>query len=288
MGPATGHFSGRMNPAPPSADGVPPRRVFRIAYSLAGDDESVPRLHQTRDGDAALELMPPLARHGCEFDSALHFYPNLPRPRECFSKLRPSDLLLLTTRPPIEHLLNEVRILRGRQPIPSGNDLEAAIFTAILPFFDVESRLAIEVSAAVAPWLNKVGQDYAALEFTRYSHALISHRGVHGQKHAFGRSVSPRLRHTVGYFIKLQSIPVYGCGLICCFAPGGVENLLFARHVRQARPAWLAPAWQGFAMVRFTVPDAAEDTPLSAAAFDGEIAPEILAEHTFAVPPRGA
>ena len=135
-----------MNPKSPSAGGVPPSRLLRVAYSTGCQEEETPRLHQTRDGDAAFELSVPLARHGVEFASTLHFYPNLQRPAECFSGLLPSDLLLLTTRPPIELWLNDGRITPSRRLIPAGNGLESAIFTALAPFFSVVSRFAIEVS----------------------------------------------------------------------------------------------------------------------------------------------
>lgn len=273
-----------MTPTPP-ASGEPARRVFCIGYSSACEPGETPRLHQTRDGNAALELMSVLLRQGYDYETALHFYPSLQRPADSFTFIAPADLLLLPTRPPIEHWLSGGRIPPAGRLKPSDNALENALFTALAPLFSVISRFNIEVSPTAASWLTDEGKDYAVLDFTRYAHAFITHRARSGDKHAFGKLVSARLRYSAGYFVKLHAIPHFKCGLLCCFAPGGVENLLFARLVRRKFPHWLEPAWQGFSLVRFKVPTAAEDTPLTVANFDDEISWEVLGEHPFDTPP---
>lgn len=279
-----------MHPLPTDASFLAmPRRIFCVGYSNAyGPTNKVPKLHQTRDGTAAMELMAVLAHHGYDYETTLHFYPDLARPADNFSVLRPDDLLLLPTRPPIELWLSNGKIPPGRRLMPGRNDLEKAIFTAIAPFFTVVSRFNMQLSAAVAAWLKDNHQDHAVLDFTDYSHAFITYLSCVDEPHGFGHKVDPRLRLTAGYFIKLRAIPNFGCGLICSFGISGVENLLFARQVRRCHPQWLAPDWQGFGMLRFTVPIAAEDTPLSAANFDDEIVGELLAEHPFDLPPPRA
>lgn len=244
----------------------------------------MPRLHHTRDGNAALELTAALADHGYRYETALHFYPDLARPADSFARLQAGDLLLLTTRPPIEHWLNADLITRLGQLKPGGNDLETEIFTAIAPFFRFVSRRNVELSPTAAAWLHPDWQAYAVVDFTSRTHALVTYVTPSGAPHVAGHPVAQKKRFTVGYFIKLHAIPKFRCGLLCCFAVSGVENLLFARLVRRRFPHWLAPGWQGFGMARFTVPLAAEDTPLSSADFDDEIAADVLAEHELAAP----
>ena len=91
--------------------------------------------------------------------------------------------------------------------------------------------------------------DMATLTFSKKSHALIDGKGSCGVDHAYTIAVSSRLRQTAGYFLHVKKIPRFPCGLICCFAPGGVENLLFARLVRRKHSQWLERPV--FASVRF-------------------------------------
>jgi hypothetical protein len=267
---------------------MPQPRVLQVAYSTPSDGDEIPRLHHMRDGAATLELMAALAGHGYAYETSLHFYPNTPRRQEKFTFLRPDDLLLLTTRPPLEMRLHHGAIPFVRGLKHSRNGLEIAIFEALAPFFTFVGRNAIELSPHAAGWLKAGAEPYGVLEFTRNNHALIEQHGVCGMNLAYLIHVNHRLRNSAGYFIKLRKIRRYPCGLVCSFAPGGVENLLFARLVRRRHAHWLAPDWQGFGFIRFFVPAAAEDAPLSVAALDDQIVETVLAEHEFESPPPAA
>jgi hypothetical protein len=277
-----------MSPKPLAARTPLPPRVYQVAYSTATDGDETPRLHHMRDGHAALELMATLAEHGYAYETALHFYPNTPRRQEKFTFLQPDDLLLLTTRPPLE-----MRLQHGAAPFVRGlkhsrNGLEIAIFEALAPFFTFVGRNAIELSPRAAAWLEGDAESFGELLFTRNNHALIEKHGVCGTNLAYLTQVNHQFRNSAGYFIKLRKIRRYPCGLVCCFAPGGVEDLLFARLVRRHHTPWLAPDWQGFGFIRFYVPAGAEDAPLSVASLDDQIVETVLAEHEFDSPPPAA
>ena len=275
-----------MKPRLPVSASATAFRIYHVAYSAACDADETPRLHHTRDAGAAAELNAALAPHGGSYETALNFYPATPRPEEKFSFLRASDMLVLPTRPPLEYRLGDgvVPFTKGHRH--SQNLLEVSIFEAVAPFFDLLGRPGIELSQLSAGWLKKEDADYSALEFTKNSHALISRHGRYGLPASYQTTVNPtKARHTAGYFIKLRQLPRFPCGLVCCFAPGGVENLLFARLVRRCHAAWLAPRWQGFCVVRFNVPAAAEEMPLTATAFDSQIVETVLIEQTFEMPP---
>lgn len=265
-----------MAPTPPSAAAVPPRRVYQVAYSTASDE--TPRLHHMRDGAATAELMAALVPLGYTYETALNFYPELPLPAEKFSFLgsTPGTLLVLTTRPPLEgKSAGRATFAKGLKH--SQNALEEAIFSALEPFFVLTGRYAVDLTREASRWLKPDAQDMAVLTFSKKSHALIDGKGPYGIDHAWTTAVKSQWRQTAGYFVHVDKIPNFPCGLICCFAPGGVENLLFARLVRKRHSAWLKRPV--FAFARFNLPHAAEDTPLCAEFLDDQITEDVLAEH---------
>jgi hypothetical protein len=88
---------------------MPPgtRRWFRFSYHLQGRSTRDSLPHQLRDGDAALLLHDTLCKRGFAYAGPIINYPVLGRPlAEAVpvddSFLQPDDLLVITTRPPLD------------------------------------------------------------------------------------------------------------------------------------------------------------------------------------------
>jgi hypothetical protein len=126
------------------------KRFFRFSYLTGqrGDRRIYP--HQLRDGDACIELTPILMSLGYEYGGGLlNYEPGTPDlSKELRNSLGPSDLLVLTTRPP----LDDKPYKDKKKVIPSRYWFEReVIFGALKPaFFTFCSRLEVDVSENVS------------------------------------------------------------------------------------------------------------------------------------------
>lgn len=123
------------------------RRWFRFAYLVPGrrDRELLP--HQTRDAEASLFLQPVLCARGFRYAGPILNYPASRHghnsggaTEETF--LRPNDLLVLTTRPPLDDSTDGVRHRVHR----SRTALEDRLFACIRRHLSHCSRMRVTVS----------------------------------------------------------------------------------------------------------------------------------------------
>jgi hypothetical protein len=233
-------------------------RFFRAAYSNPNGDQKRPRLHQIRDGAAFCELSASLVKAGFEYATVVHFYPGHRVGPSAFNFIRSGDLVVLTTRPPIDDYLGDARnhhADRDRRLIQrSGHQLEEAIFSSLKPScFSWVSRYCVELSPEMAGGLPEERRNMANLEFHKYGNGRIQQSSFLGGPHAHYRRVPKPRQHAVGYFAHLPKIKGFPCGLILSFSMGGYENLLWNRIVRLKFKEWLTKPV--FAVVELELPE---------------------------------
>ena len=78
----------------------PVGRTFRLTYSNGRPDDDA-KLFRCRDAMAFCELNAELSRVGYDYATTIYLYPDDDRPLSDFPALQASDLLVLTTRPPL-------------------------------------------------------------------------------------------------------------------------------------------------------------------------------------------
>jgi hypothetical protein len=123
------------------------RRWFRFAYLVQGRDDRELLPHQTRDAEASLFLQPVLCARGFRYAGPILNYPagrgdwdTLAATDDSF--LRPDDLLVLTTRPPLDDLADGVRHRVHR----SCTTLEEKLFDCFRRHLPHCSRARVKVS----------------------------------------------------------------------------------------------------------------------------------------------
>jgi hypothetical protein len=141
--------------------------------------------------------------------------------RESQPDLRPSDLILLPTRPPLDDDINEGSkrlILRSEQPLEK--DVLRCL-RAVLQKCDRETiRLADSVRLVENSWLHEV-------HFYQSKGGNVRYYDVNGRRQ------SPANRNiTVGYVISVPHIQPSMPRLLAAFGAGGTETLLFSFLLR--------------------------------------------------------
>jgi hypothetical protein len=122
------------------------RRWIRFAYPGGRLDRDM-YPHHARDAEAALALQPALCARGYQYGGAIYNYPAKQPPGKDLievddSFLKPSDLLVMTTRPPLDDLADGVR----RRIPRSYTTLEAKVFTGVRRHLARCSRARVTVS----------------------------------------------------------------------------------------------------------------------------------------------
>jgi hypothetical protein len=129
---------------------MPKRRFFRFSYytpeTKAGRGL---RLHQLRDGDAFIELAAVLHEYGHEYGKLILNFPApsaAPTTPVDTSFLTASDLLVLTTRPPLHDAVRHLK-----HPIRrSHTSLEDCVLTAFAAYFEVCARDQVKLAGPLA------------------------------------------------------------------------------------------------------------------------------------------
>jgi hypothetical protein len=225
-----------------------PPRYFRAAYSNVTSHGKSHTLHQVRDGMAFCELGAAIAARGYVFGTTLHLYASDPRPLADLPAFRPSDLLVLTTRPPLNDLqpkkegtveaapgVKRTRRKGTRKPLPrNGGDLERIFLTELGRYFAHCQRTIVTLSPHAAGLLKPGDAIYKDIGLYLYMRDDI-------QWYRLGPGVRETAEPpptTVGFFIRLPSLPGVGCDMIVSFGMSGFTNLAWNRIVRVRYPEW--------------------------------------------------
>ena len=244
-------------------------RYHRFAYSAAMREGEEPQPFKIRDGAAFSEVTAPLVELGYRYGQLIYNPPFHPQKSvrlgpEYFRFIKPKDLVVLATRPPIDDSTYGDK----KRLSQSCTHLEQQIFTECQKYFAICARSHIQLSETV-------GADFerADLIFRQHKGArLKSYRkllGKHRTKIPKGTDLS------IGFFLHSKTIPEYGCGLVVSFGMGGWETLVWNRIVRTRFSNWLRKPI--FVVAEMTI----GKFPLKSATLDfvDKIKPNILLEH---------
>jgi hypothetical protein len=226
------------------------RRFFRLTYSNTGPEDE-PKLFQGRDGIAFNEVGAALIAHGYEYGTTIHFYPDDERRLTEFPPLRDTDLMVLTTRPPLtdrEAFLPPKKIIRN-----SKNDLEKLIFKQLFRYFAHCTRKQLKLTPDAQACLLADARKWQSLEFFEVSGVTHPYAEAHIQKHV-ASAQKPEGEHpsTVVFLVRVNSLPGVeetpglACGLLACFGMDGYSTLIWNRIVRLRYPELLTKP--GFVM----------------------------------------
>ena len=118
----------------------------RFAYSMPLRGKEEPQPFKIRDGAAFSEVTAPLAKLGYEYGEMLWNPPYRPRKykkvgKENYQYIKPSDLVVLTTRPPLSDKTHGDK----KKMLRSCTHLEDQVFKACRKYFKVCARPHVEI-----------------------------------------------------------------------------------------------------------------------------------------------
>ncbi len=226
------------------------RRCFRLTYSNTGPEDE-PKLFQGRDGIAYNEIGAALTAQGYEYGTTIHFYPDDRRALKEYPSLRDTDLLVLTTRPPLtdrEAFIPPRKIIRN-----SKNDLEKLIFKQLFRYFQHCTRTQLKLAPDAKACLVQDAPKWASLEFFEVSSVAHPYAEAHIRRHTeSGQKPEGTYPSTVAFIVHVRSLPGVDetpglpCGLLACFGMDGYSTLIWNRIVRVEYPHLLTQP--GFVM----------------------------------------
>lgn len=215
----------------PSAGG----RVFRLTYSNSRPDDD-PKLFQCRDAMAFCELGAVLAKSGYEYESAIYLYPDDERGLAEFPAFQPSDMLVLTTRPPLHDRVGIIpphrKVIRGAK-----TELEVVLFELLSQYFEYCTRKHVQLTRHGVGCLRvEQPEKWAHVELYEYSGAeiLMHYVGPEPVKPASER------HSTIAFFLRANRLPKINCDFVASFGMDGYGTLIWNRIIRRRYPEWLA------------------------------------------------
>lgn len=245
------------------------RHYHRFAYSAAMREGEEPQPFKIRDGAAFSEIAAPLVDRGYRFGQLIYNPPFHPqkRPRlgrEYFSFIKPDDLIVLATRPPInDHTHGD-----KKRMVKSCTHLEDQIFAVCQQYFGICARSHIQLTESVGANFERadlVFQVYKGARLKSYRLLTESRR----TRIPLGTDLS------IGFFLHTKAIPEYGCSLVVSFGMGGWETLVWNRIIRTRFSEWLSKPM--FVVAEMTI----GKFPTKSATLDfvDKITPKILLKH---------
>ena len=198
------------------------RRFYRFSYFAPIQKGRNLRLHELRDGDAALQVASVLHDLGYQYGGLLlnrQGDPNSPViVNDSF--LQSGDLLLLTTRPPMHDAEDQRRAPRQR----SYTSLEQKIFNCLEYYFAHCSGIEVNLAPSVSSRLPKELAKKQAIVFKEYGRAVcISRRGHESREQGLT---------TIMYMTYTRETWPSGPGLLTLFGMGGPETLVWSHLLR--------------------------------------------------------
>ena len=208
-------------------------QYHRFAYSMPLRSGEEPNISKIRDGAAFGEITAPLRNLGYEYGHIIFNPPGNHRKRSelgenVFRFIKPEDLIVLTTRPPLDDSRHGDKRLVRR----SGTHLEEQIFAECRTFLAVCARTHVQLTRMVG-----ANFDQGDLVFHSYKSARLKY--FKGLEEFRPRMVPKESDIAIGFFLRTKAIPEYGCGLLASFGMGGRETLIWNRIVRTRFPDWV-------------------------------------------------
>jgi hypothetical protein len=233
------------------------RRFYRYAYSLRGDVTGSPALHKLRDGDAFIELMPVLSSLGAVCGGTLL---NLPGEDQddtsgrFLGSLGPSDLIVVTTRPPLHDRSEEIR----RALIPTGAVLETAIHQALRCCFKFCNRSKIHLVRSLGEQLKSEYADREQITFRVYKKkppmgANAAYQYL--QADYEGNPHRPKFAPRTAVFLIRTALWKNGPTVLNAFGMSGNQGLIWAHLLKTRHPEFLTGCGPLFYMGEVTLQD---------------------------------
>ena len=211
------------------------RRYWRITYSNARPDDD-PKLFKDRDAMAFCELAAGLPQMGYDYATTIHLYPDDERKLTEFPPFGRSDVLVLTTRPPLH---DKVGIIPSHRKVIHGakTELEDVLFTELSKYVAYCTRKHVELSNYGAGCVK-------VAEPERWKHIeLYEYSGAEILRHYVGPEPGKRVenhRSTIAFFLRANGIPGINCDFVASFGMDGNGTLIWNRLIRTRYPHWLA------------------------------------------------
>jgi len=209
------------------------RRVVRFCYPSNESHGRNRYSHQLRDGDAVIELMPALESLGCEYEGVFINWPCPPTEDKSLSdfdilNLNESDILLLTTRPPIDDRVHDLRPLRK-----SGTALEMEIFKVLEQrCFKCCSRKEVSLRESVGRRLSTEYRNRSVIAF-EVKGQDAGYRGVYGGERQ--QRYEPWTEQMSAGYIVHVPLGEKGPRLLAVFGMSGTMTLLWAYRLNKLR-----------------------------------------------------
>jgi hypothetical protein len=215
-------------------------RWYRFSYHAPRRPKRPLQPSLLRDGDSALFLADALRHRGYRYAGIAFNYPHPEQPPKSLidvtaleQTLTPSDLLVLTTRPPLDDHHEGAR----KSLFRSYTTLEHKVFAALAPQLEYCSRRQVRLASAVVQKFPRVAT-YENAVFAEKHGALVVKFLPRGAK----RWRRPDEGHamTLGYACHVRSAWPGGPSLLAAFGLGGSETLIWNYHFAKmlAGPLW--------------------------------------------------
>jgi hypothetical protein len=250
-------------------------------------------MFKCRDGIAFLELYAALAPHGWAYAESVIMLPDDRRGlKEGYPEFRPSDLIVLTTRPPLDdeatHAPRKL-IMRNHGP------LEREIFdTVARKYFAFCSRKVVKLTphaqSHLAPGADRerwseveyfenhqTGQKidgHGAPPVRRHWAAIVKSHKIRPDFHARPAADRPS---TAAYLVR-DRLPSLGCDVLVSFGMDGDCTLIWNHLIRSQHPEWTLR--RGFVMAELILPARAPDParpPITISSLAGHVKLKVLA-----------
>ncbi len=212
-------------------------RVTRFAYSLSNPAKVAPTFHSLRDGDAFIELLPQLLSPGIRFGGILmNLQTNgkLDQSKKYLLGLGEGDLLVVTTRPPLDDSGKEAR----RRLWPCGSYLETKILRALGRYFDfcnrAHTRLAPALARLLPPELNN-REEITYYQYNRKNQPQpnASYRSLKALR---GFAERPEGLPRTAVFLVRTQLAQNGPWVLNAFGMSGDVALIWGHLLRTRRP----------------------------------------------------
>ena len=219
-----------------------PGRVFRLTYSNARPDDE-PQLYKDRDSLAFCELNAALLEQGYRYGTTIYLYPDDERKLAEFPRFEPSDILVMTTRPPLH---DQDGFIPPRRKVirRARTELEVVLFEELAKYFGYLTRKHMELTDhAFRSLQTEDRRMWQHVELYEYLIPGKTHSASEVQKHYVGpETVSPGpSRHSaVAFFVGLNPVPRINCAFVASFGMDALGTLIWNRLIRTRFADWLA------------------------------------------------
>jgi len=202
------------------------KRWYPFAYYVTSRSDRVLLPFQLRDGHGALYLCSVLAALGYELGTVIFNPPGdtssenadhrIPVDR---SFLRPQDLIVIPTRPPLDDIIERAK----KRIAPSFTDLEEDLFKALRTVFKYCSRTQLTLTDAIVRRWPEV-RDHQNILFQQNNGARYESYGALGTTTPWRRPEKGKYV-TAAYLAYVEHAWEGGPGLLTAFGMGGTETL---------------------------------------------------------------